>query len=317
VLSPKSILGLIQAACSEWSEDKASRLAASLAYYTAVSLAPLLVISVSFLKLLNLDGKQVVESQIGTLVGPVGKAAATQMIDAAKQQSGLVATLISACILLFGASGVFAELQDSMNIVWEVQPKPGLSWRELIRNRFFSLAMVFGVIFMLLVSLILSTVLSALVQRFAGEGHVAGLTLDVVLSLIVYSVVFAMLFRYLPDVKIHFKDVWHGAIATAVLFTIGKYVLTLYLVKGSTASAYGAAGSLAAMLIWVYYSAQILFFGAELTQVYARKFGSRIVPEDHAVAMTKESRAQQGIARAADVKAAADRNDAEIVDSAR
>ncbi len=201
MISLKPVFVLIEAALNEWSEDKASRLAASLAYYTAVSLAPLLVIAVSFLKLLNLDGKQVVESQIGMLVGPVGQAAATQMIDAAKQQSGFIATLVSACILLFGASGVFAELQDSMNIVWEVQPKPDLSWRDLIRSRFFSLAMVFGVIFILLVSLILSTVLGALAHRFTGQGRIAGLALDAALSLIVYSVVFAMLFRYLPDVK--------------------------------------------------------------------------------------------------------------------
>ena len=305
-----TVTDLLKKAFAEWSEDKASRLAASLAYYTAISIAPLLVLSVTVLSQLNLNGKEVVEGQLGALMGPVGEAAATQMIDSAKQQSGVLATVISLIVLLFGASGVFAELQDSMNTVWEVQPKPGLSWLDLIKARFFSLTMVFGVIFVLLVSLIISTILGALVTRFAGNGHLVGLVLDIVLSLIVYSGVFALLFRYLPDVKIGFRDVWLGAILTAVLFTIGKYLLTIYLTKGSTASTYGAAGSLAALLIWVYYSSQILFFGAEFTQVYARKYGSRIEPAEHAVPVTEERRAQQGIVREHDLATAAKAADA-------
>jgi hypothetical protein len=160
----------------------------------------------------------------------------------------------------------------------------------------------------------ISTVLSALVQTVAGNGKVVGLILDVVLSLIVYSGVFVLLFKYLPDVKIGFHDVWRGAMATAVLFTIGKYLLTLYLTKGSSASAYGAAGSLAALLIWVYYSAQILFFGAELTQVYARKYGSRIQPTEIAVPVTEERRAQQGMVREHDLQVA---TNAEEVDAAK
>ena len=303
-MQAKAVWPLIKQSYNEWSEDKASRLAAALAYYTAISLAPLLVLAVTILGYMSLDGRTVVEEQMGVVMGPTGKEAAATMIDAAKQQSGVLATIISLAILLFGASGVFAELQDSLNVIWEVQPDPQAGWWETIKKRFFSLAMVFGVIFLLLVSLIISTVLGGLAHRIAGEGKVVGFILDITLSLIVYAGAFALIFKYLPDVKIGFRDVLLGAVVTAVLFTIGKYLLTLYLTKGSTASAYGAAGSLAALLIWVYYSAQILFFGAEFTHVYAMKYGSRIEPDRGAVPITEEARAQRGMVRQHDLAAA-------------
>jgi membrane protein len=299
-----AIWPLTKEACKEWSEDKASRLAAALAYYTAISIAPLLVLAVTILGWMSLDGRAVVENQMAVLMGSTGQQAAQTMIDAAKQQSGFWPTVISLVILLFGASGVFAELQDSLNTIWEVQPDPQAGWMETIKKRFFSLTMVFGVIFLLLTSLIISTVLGAVVHRFAGEGKVVGFFLDVVLSLIVYTGVFALLFKYLPDVKIGWRDVSVGAILTAVLFAIGKYALTLYLTKGSTASAYGAAGSLAALLIWVYYAAQILFFGAEFTKVYAEKYGGYHAPERGAVPVTEEKRAQQGLVREHDLQTA-------------
>src|SRR5215212_5484826 len=163
---------LLKASYNEWSEDKASRLAAALAYYTAISLAPLLVLAVTLLKLFNLNGRDIVQSQMGSLMGEVGKNAAATMIDAAKQQSGVWATIISFAILLFGASGVFAELQDSLNTIWEVQPDPKAGIWDTIKKRFFSLAMVFGVIFLLLVSLILSTVLGAVSAHIAGNAAV-------------------------------------------------------------------------------------------------------------------------------------------------
>jgi hypothetical protein len=147
-------------------------------------------------------------------------------------------------------------------------------------------------------------VLSAIASHIGGNAAAVGLILDIVFSLIVYSAVFGLIFMYVPDVRIRFRDTWLGALVTAVLFTIGKYLLTLYLTKGSTASAYGAAGSLAALLIWVYYSAQILFFGAEFTQVCVRKYGSRTVPERGAVPMTEEQRAQRGLMREHDLAVA-------------
>ena len=301
----KATLPLLKQAASEWSEDKSSRLAAALAYYTAMSIAPLLVLAVTFLGWMQLNGRQVVESQMGQLMGDVGQQAAVTMIDAAKKQSGTLATAISLLILVISASGMFGELQDSMNTIWEVKPRPNMGWIDTIKKRFFSLTMVFGVIFLMLVSMVISTILSAMVAHFAGEGKIAGLILDVVLSLIVYTGVFMLLFKYLPDVKIRFADVWLGAIFTAALFTIGKYLLTLYLTKGSTASAYGAAGSLAALLIWVYYSAQILFFGGEFTQVYAKKYAHRIVLDKDAVPVTDEERAQHGMPRKEDLQESA------------
>ena len=296
---------LLKQTWKEWNEDKASRLAASLAYYTAISLAPLLVLTVTLLKFLHLNGRQVVEQQMGLVMGKTGQDAAAMMIDAAKQQSGWFATITSFVILLFGASGVFGELQDSLNTIWEVQPRPDTTWWETIKKRFVPMTMVFGVAFLMLVSLIVSTVLGAVVTRFAGEGAVVGMVLDVVLSLLVYSAIFSLIFRFLPDVDIRYRDVWSGALMTAVLFTIGKYLLTLYLTKGSTASAYGAAGSLAALLIWVYYSAQILFFGAEFTQVVTHKHRVQIPTTNDAVPMTEEARAQRGIVREHDLTVAA------------
>ena len=297
-------LPLFKEAYNEWSEDKASRLAAALAYYTAISFAPLLVLAVTVLGWMNFEGRQVVENQVGMLMGSTGQDAARTMIDAAKQTSGFWPTVISIVILLFGASGVFAELQDSLNTIWEVQPDPRAGIWDTIKKRFFSMTMVFGVIFLLLVSMVVSTVLGGMVTRMAGEGKVVGFILDIVLSLLVYTAVFAVLFKHLPDVNIRYRDVWVGAALTAVLFAIGKYVLTLYLTKGSTASAYGAAGSLAALLIWVYYASQILFYGAEFTRVYAVKYGGYHPPERGAVPMTEEQRAQRGIVRQHDLAVA-------------
>lgn len=290
------IWSLLKQTYSDWTEDKASRLAAALAYYTAISLAPLLVLSVILLQFVTDNAQTKIEGQMGMLMGPTGQDIATQMIENAQTTGGgILASIFSLLVLLWGASNVFAELQDSMNTIWEVKPKPDAGWGIVFKKRFLSLAMVFGVAFLLLVSLLLSTVLGAIVTRIAGEGKVVGYALDIVLTVGVTTVLFGAIFRLLPDVKVTWSDVWVGAALTAVLFTIGKYLLTIYLNKGSTASAYGAAGSLAAVLIWVYYSAWIMFFGAEFTQVYANREGSKVQPEEHAEPLTAEMRARQGL----------------------
>lgn len=287
---------LLKRTYRDWTEDKASRLAAALAYYTAISLAPLLVLSVILLRFVTDNAQAVIERQMGMLMGPTGQSMAKEMIEHAQTSGGgVLASIVSFLVLLWGASYVFAELQDSMNTIWEVKTKQDVGWGVVIKKRFLSLAMVFGVAFLLLVSLVVSTVLSAVVTRIAGEGRVVGFLLDAVLTIGVATLLFAAIFRFLPDAKIAWKDVWVGAALTAVLFTVGKYLLTIYLTKGSTASAYGAAGSLAAVLIWVYYSAWIMFFGAEFTQVYANRYGSRITPEDHAEPVTQEARARMGL----------------------
>ena len=303
-MQAKAYLPLFKDAWKDWSEDKASRLAAALAYYTALSLAPMIVLGVLLLGTLNMDGAKVIEDQMTMLMGQSGGAMAKEMVSSAKASSGWLAGTVSILVLLWGASNVFAELQDSMNTIWEVRPRPDMGWMATIKKRFLSMAMVLGIGFLLLTSLLVSTVLSGMAHKLAGEGKIVGFLLDVVLTLLVTTAFFSAIFKLLPDVKITWKDVLPGAILTAVLFTIGKYLLTLYLTKGSTASAYGAAGSLAAVLIWVYYSAQIMFFGAEFTQAYANKYGSAIQPDEDAVPVTEEQRAQQGLVREHDMAAA-------------
>jgi len=302
-MSPKVILRLLKETFQEWQEDKASRLAASLAYYTVFSLAPLLIIVIAIAGAIFGEeaARGEIVGQIQGLVGTEGAQVIETAIDNANQPDvSSVASLISVVVLLFGASGVFAQLQDALNTVWEVQPKPGHGFKSFMRKRFLSFSVVLGIGFLLLVSLVLSAVLSALNTYLSGM--IPGLDflwqiLDFVLSLVLVTLLFALMYKFLPDVKIAWGDVWMGAIITAVLFTIGKFVLGLYLGRGSFGSTYGAAGSLVIILAWVYYSAQILFFGAEFTQVYARKYGSRIIPDEHAEFVPEVTRAKQGMKR--------------------
>ena len=209
-------------------------------------------------------------------------------------------------MLLLGAAGLFGELQGALNTIWGVRPKPGRGVLGLLRDRFLSFSMVLGTTFLLLVSLVVSAALAALGSLF-GEWQTAvvGQVVNQVISLGVVTLLFAMIYRFLPDVKIAWRDVWLGAVITAVLFTVGKYLIGLYLGRTSTASAFGAAGSLAVLLIWLYYSAQIFLFGAEFTKVHANRFGSRIVPAENAEPVSKEARAEQGMPRRDDQKKSA------------
>lgn len=305
----KAMIGLLKATVADWQEDKASRLAAALAYYTVFSLAPLLVIVIAIAGLVF--GQDAAQNQIvGQLQGLMGKEGAaavqTMIANANKPTTGIIASIINIVILLFGASGVFAQLQDAMNTVWEVAPKPNQGVLAMLRSRFLSFSMILGIGFLLLVSLALSAGLSGL-SSYIGN-LVPGL--DFLLQLVnfaisfgVITLLFAMIYKILPDARIAWGDVWIGAAITALLFTIGKSLIGLYLGNASVGSAYGAAGSLVVLLLWVYYSAQILFFGAEFTQVYASKYGSRITPDKHAVAVTEEAQAQQGIPSAENLEA--------------
>jgi len=293
--------GLIKETFREWSEDKAVRLAAALAYYTVVALAPLLIIILAIAGLFfGRDAAQgQIVAQINSLVGEQsGEAIQGIIANASQPKSGIIASIFGIAALLFGASGVFGELQEGLNTVWEVQPKPGRGIIGIIKDRFLSLTMVFGVGFLLLVSLVLSAGLSALGEYLKGllplpEVVLQGL--NFIISFVVISLLFAMLFKVLPDAKIAWNDVWTGAVITALLFTVGKFLLGLYIGRSSVGSAYGAAGSLIVILIWIYYSSQILFLGAEFTKVYANKYGSLIQPDEDAIAVTEEVRAQQGM----------------------
>jgi membrane protein len=285
----------------DWSEDRAARLAASLAYYTIFSLAPLLIIAIAIAGLAF--GREATQgqivNQIGGLVGSEGAKGIQALIEnASKPSSGVIATTFGIIVLLIASSGFFGQLQDGLNTIWEVKPRPGRGILGIIKDRFLSFTMVLGIGFLLLVSLVLSAGLVALGEflgRFMPGTVIVGYVLNIVLSLLVITLLFAMIFKVLPDVKISWRDVWIGAAVTALLFTVGKSLLGLYLVKANIASAYGAAGSLVVILVWVYYSAMILFFGAEFTQVYANRYGSRIVPDRNALPVTEEARAQQGM----------------------
>jgi membrane protein len=302
-LTPGVLFKIVRTTLKEWSEDKVPRLGASLAYYTIFSLAPLLVIAIAIAGLV-LDPAEVqkaVLTQMGGLVGQQGAELIGTMIESAqKPATGIIAAVLGVVTLLLGALGAFGQLQDALNTIWEVKPKPGLGLWGLIRTRLLSLSMVLVVGFLLLVSLILSTGISAVGGAIGGLLPESALLLSIVnfvLSLVVITALFALMFKYLPDAEIAWRDVWVGAVITALLFTIGKQLIGLYLGNASITSSYGAAGSLVVLLVWIYYSAQIVLLGAEFTQVYANQFGSKVVPTENAVTVTEEDRAQQGLTR--------------------
>lgn len=291
---------LVKKTVAEWIEDKAPQLGAALAFYTAISIAPLLVIALAvagyFFGEEAARGELV--GQLRSLVGEQGGQAIEDMVDSAdKPGTGSVAAIFGIATLLFGASGVFGQLQDALNTIWEVKPKEGRGVWGFLKDRFLSFAMVLGVAFLLLVSLVLSaalTALSAWTERLPDAVEWLAPIANFAVSILVITLLFAMIFKLLPDVKMAWSDVWLGAAVTAVLFAIGKFAIGLYLGHSSTASSYGVAGSFVVLLLWTYYSAQILFFGAELTQVYANMYGSRIVPAENAEPLTEAAREQQG-----------------------
>lgn len=295
---------LVKQTIEEWQEDKASRLAAALAYYTVFSLPPLLIIALAIAGWLY-DDPQVAQeqllSEVGSLVGQDGAEAVAQILEnASGPGKGLLALGIGVITLLFGASGVFAQLQETMNTIWEVQPRPGRGIMGTIKDRFFSFTMVLGVGFLLLVSLLLSAILAAMGEFISGwlpQAIVLAQVINFVVSFAVTVLLIAMIYKIVPDVEVKWNDVWIGAIVTAALFTVGKWAIGFYLGRSAPASTYGAAGSLIIILLWIYYSAQILFLGAEFTQVYARRFGQRIRPSEGAIPISEETAAEESMPR--------------------
>jgi membrane protein len=297
------IWSMLRDAASDWVEDKAPQLGAALAFYSVLSVAPLLVIAISIASLLY--GEEAASRQMllqaENMVGKEGALAIREMLEnAQKPGSGIFATVLGIATLLLGASGVFGQLQDAMNIIWEVPAKKGNSVWNFVRARFLSFAMVLGTGFLLLVSLVLSALISGAGEYLSGQ--IQGLEpimhlATAVVSFLLVSILFAMIFKLLPDTQVQWRDVWVGALLTAALFTIGKLVIGAYLGKSGLSSAYGAAGSLVVLVLWIYYSAQILFFGAELTQAYARRFGSRAIG-DHKVSDQQPASEKSSSARA-------------------
>jgi len=276
----KKYLGIFKQTISEFIADKVPRLGAALAYYTIFSLAPLLLIVIAIAGLaFGHDAAQgKIFDQLRGALGPNTAAGIQDMVkNAAKPKSGYVATILGVITLIFGASGVFGQLKDALNTIWDVKPKEGGGILRMIKDRFLSFAMVFGVGFLLLVSLVIDTAIGAM-GKFAGShlpgGEALWHVVELAFSFVVITVLMAGLFRLLPDLKIEWRDVWLGAALTSLLFVLGKFALGIYFAKSAVGSSFGAAGSLVLVLLWVYYSAQILLFGAEFTQVYARADGS-------------------------------------------
>jgi membrane protein len=275
----KKYFSLLKETFTEFGQDKAPRLGAALAYYTIFSIGPLLLICISMAGIFLGDeaaqGK--VSGELGKIFGAEMAKSLEQMVQAAaKPKAGMIATIVGVVTLLFGASGVFGQLKDALNTIWNVEPKRASGVMGFVKGRFLSMAMVLGIGFLLLVTLLVDTVISAMggyVSQYVG-GEAVAHALQLALSFAVATVLFAAIFRILPDLKIAWRDVWLGAVLTSILFVLGKWGLGVYLGKAAPGSAYGAAGSLVILLIWVYWSAQILFLGAEFTQVYARTFGS-------------------------------------------
>lgn len=275
---------------TEWYEDDAPRLAASLAYYTLLSTAPLSLLCVSIVGFFfgERAARGQIASQISTVTGPEAAEAIQSVIQNAHQSdSGVLSTVMGIVLLLVGASGVFGELQTALNNMWGVKPNPQRGMiKDFLMARFLSFTMVLGVAFMLLASLVVSALLSG-VGRVLSEslpgGEALWQVLNFLISLAVITALFAMIFKFVPDAQVKWRDVWIGAAVTALLFSLGKMLLGLYLGKSTVASAYGAAGSVVAFVVWVYYAAQILFIGAEFTQVYSRAVGTPIEPAKNAV----------------------------------
>ncbi len=300
-LTDHRLVRMLRATFDAWMEDNALRLSAALAYYSIFSIAPLLVIAISVAGLVL--SEEAVRGQLGPqLQGYLGAQAAegvqALVQSAAKPSEGWLGAIVGFATLLIGASGVFGQLKDALNTIWEVKPKGGAGIMGFVRERLLNFGMVLVIGFLLLTSLVLSTTLAALsgyFERLIGIPPVVGGLMAFVVSFGMVTLLFAFIFKVLPDARIEWRNVWTGAAVTALLFEIGKWGLGLYLGRESTASGFGAAGSVVILLLWVYYASCILLFGAEFTQVYARETGHDIQPAANAVPVTAEARAQQGL----------------------
>ncbi|MCU0760161.1 MAG: YihY/virulence factor BrkB family protein [Steroidobacteraceae bacterium] len=272
---------LLKRTFERWSAHEAPRLGAALAFYSMLSLAPLMVLVVAIVGLAfgETAAATQVAGQVRDMVGEEGAEAIQALVwNARTSSASTLASAIGIATLLFGASSVFAELRAILNLVWEAERPQGLGFVTLLRHRFFSFGMVLGVGFLLIVSLTISAALAAASKYFSQWLPVPAEALDALNFIVSFAVTtgaFALIYKYVPVVRIAWNDVWIGAFATALLFTVGKTLIGLYLGRASFGSAYGAAGSLIVVIVWVYYSAQIFIFGAEFTHVYAHTRGSR------------------------------------------
>jgi membrane protein len=282
------ILRMFWAALKGWWDDNVPRLGASLAFYTLFAIAPVLLVAIAVAGAV-FGGDAVrgqIVGQIDGLVGNAGARAVQSLLEGAtKPRENLIATAVGGITFILTSTGAFLELQTALNTIWRVKPKPGLDLKGFLVDRLRSFGLVISMGFLLTVSLAVSAALAALagwLQRWAPGVPLLLGALDLVLSVAVITVLFAILYRFLPDVRLGWHDVTTGAFVTALLFTIGKQLIGLYLGQGSTASSYGAAGSVMVLLLWVYYASQVILLGAEFTRVYTRREGSKPEPETFA-----------------------------------
>jgi len=289
----QNVKSLFKDTFQEWKDDTAPKMAAALSYYAVFSMGPLLLIALTVAS--AFFGEEAARTQMLSQISNIVGAASTEVIAGMlqnirdKQSTGATA-ILGVGLLILTASGLFAELQDSLNRIWEIRPLPTKGLGPLIKKRLLSFGMVFSIGFLLLISLILTSVMEAglkyMGDRIPGADFLWQ-AFAFIVSFGLVTVLFACMFRYLPDAKIEWRDLWKGSAITAAFFTIGKTGISLYLAHSATASVFGAAGSLVILLLWIYYSAQIFFFGAEFTQVYTKKHGSGIVPNANAERINK------------------------------
>lgn len=288
-MSLKEYKDFIVKVIDKWVDDKAPKLGAALSYYTVFSLAPLLLIIISVAGFVF--GKDAAEGQIVTEIESlIGREAAVliqqAILNTNESGAGIIAIIIGIGTLIITATATFIELQDSLNIIWSVKSKPGGVVKEFIRLRLVSFAMIIAIGFLLVVSLVITAAITALIT-FLGEiisfPTIILRFIDLFISLFIIFLLFSLIYKVLPDVILSWKDVRTGAIVTTILFVVGKYLIGLYLGSSAVGSTFGAAGALALVFVWIYYSAQILFLGAEFTYFYTVEFGSGIKPKKYAI----------------------------------
>lgn len=280
---------LLKDATLDWINDRAPELGAALAFYMIFAMAPLVLLLIVIAG--AIFGEQAVQGElVGQIDHLVGRAGAevvqTLVANAARPGGGLLGTVIGLSVAIVGATGILAQLKTSLNRVWDVEPKPGRTIRDLIRTRLLGLGVILLVAVLLMVSLLSSAFISGVQDQIEAWIAVPAWVVraaNEVLTIAMMTLLFAAVFKWLPDVRIRWRDVWIGALVTAVLFVIGRYLIGLYLGRSAPGSVYGAAGSLVVVLIWLYYSAQIILFGAEVTQVYASMYGEGIQPSAYAI----------------------------------
>ncbi|GEM_PF-546666 len=289
---PRTVWTLVKNTLVALGRDKAPKQAAALAYYSLFAIGPLLAICVFVAGLLfgATAARGAIMGQLGLVLGPQGaQALADIMAGSSRPRVGVAGTVVGAIALLAGAVGVFAQLKETMNAIWEVDAKPRKGFRNkvwgAIRDNLLSFGALLGGVFLLLLSLALSALLAAVSSRVGGAlglGAALGAALDLVLTLAVVTLLFTLMFKFIPDAKVSAKDTFKGALVTAVLFVAGEYAISLYIGRGPIATQYGAAGAVLAILVWLYYTSLIVFVGAELTQVYANSFGAHVRPSRNA-----------------------------------